>query len=146
MYMWRVSSQNALYPFWSIWDIWDLSCWNIKKIIRKFVILLIITPKYSFIYNEQCIIRKVLFCIIRWCPYFKKCQKWRLTRFAIKLFMYILKRMPAFIFNKWLKFNLIRTKGLRLIPLSGLFFTGVGRLGVRVCPPCRSGVRQEISR
>ena len=27
--------------------------------------------KYSFIYNEQCIIRKVLFCIIRWCPYFK---------------------------------------------------------------------------
>ena len=34
---WRVSSQNALYPFWSIWDIWDLSCWNIKKIIRKFV-------------------------------------------------------------------------------------------------------------
>ena len=37
---WRVSSQNALYPFLSIWDIWDLSCWNIKKIIRKFVILL----------------------------------------------------------------------------------------------------------
>ena len=34
-YIWRVSSQNALYPFWSIWDIWDLSCWNIKKIIRK---------------------------------------------------------------------------------------------------------------
>ena len=33
--IWRVSSQNALYPFWSIWDIWDLSCWNIKKIIRK---------------------------------------------------------------------------------------------------------------
>ena len=23
------------------------------------------------LYNEQCIIRKVLFCIIRWCPYFK---------------------------------------------------------------------------
>ena len=42
---WRVSSQNALYPFWSIWDIWDLSCWYIKKIIRKFVILLIITSK-----------------------------------------------------------------------------------------------------
>ena len=41
----RVSSQNAIYPFWSIWDIWDLSCWIIKKIIRKFVILLIITAK-----------------------------------------------------------------------------------------------------
>ena len=27
--------------------------------------------KYSFIYNEQCIIRKVLFCIIRWCPYLR---------------------------------------------------------------------------
>ena len=45
MNIWRVSSQNAFYPFWSIWDIWDLSCWNIKKIIRKFVILLIITSK-----------------------------------------------------------------------------------------------------
>ena len=36
-----VSSQNGLTPFWSIWDIWDLSSWNIKKIIRKYVILLI---------------------------------------------------------------------------------------------------------
>ena len=27
--------------------------------------------KYSFIYNETGIIRKVLFCIILWCPYFK---------------------------------------------------------------------------
>ena len=35
--IWRVSSQNALYPFWSIWDIWDLSCWNIKTIIRNFL-------------------------------------------------------------------------------------------------------------
>ena len=35
---WRVSSQNGLYPFWSIFYIWDLSCWNIKKIIRNFVI------------------------------------------------------------------------------------------------------------
>ena len=69
--IWRVSSQNALYPFWSIWDIWDLSCWNIKKIIRKFVILLIITSKIFLYIYEQCIIRKVLFCIIRWCPYFK---------------------------------------------------------------------------
>ena len=42
---WRVSSQNGLTPFWSIWDNWDLSCWNISKIIRKFVILLIITSK-----------------------------------------------------------------------------------------------------
>ena len=30
--IWRVSSQNALYPFWSIWD---LSCWNIKKNNKK---------------------------------------------------------------------------------------------------------------
>ena len=44
MIKWRVSSQNGLYPFWSIWDIWKLSCWN-NKIIRKFVILLII-PLY----------------------------------------------------------------------------------------------------
>ena len=56
MYMWRVSSQNGLTPFWSIWDIWDLSCWNIKKIIRKCVILLIITSKiFLYIY----IMRKV---------------------------------------------------------------------------------------
>ena len=41
--MWRVSSQNKLYPLWSILDIWDLSCWNMKKIIRKCVILLVIT-------------------------------------------------------------------------------------------------------
>ena len=70
----RVSSQNGLTPFWSIWDIWDLSCWNIKKIIRKCVILLIITSKiFLYIqYNDKGIIRKVLFCIIRWCPYFKK--------------------------------------------------------------------------
>ena len=43
--IWRVSSQNELYPFWSIWDIWDLRCWNIKKTIRNFIILLIITSK-----------------------------------------------------------------------------------------------------
>ena len=42
---WRVLSQNGLNPFWSIWDIWNLSCWNIKKIIRKYVILLTITSK-----------------------------------------------------------------------------------------------------
>ena len=41
--IWRVSSQSGLTPVWSIWDIWDLSCWNTKNIIRKFVILLIIT-------------------------------------------------------------------------------------------------------
>ena len=50
---WRVSSQNGLTPFWSIWDIWDLSCWNIKKIIRKSVILLIITSKIFLIYTER---------------------------------------------------------------------------------------------
>ena len=37
--IWRVSSQNELNPFWSTLDI----CWNINKIIRKFVILLVIT-------------------------------------------------------------------------------------------------------
>ena len=52
-YISRVSSQNGLTPFWSIWDIWDLSCWNIKKIIRKCVILLIITSKI-FLYI-QCV-------------------------------------------------------------------------------------------
>ena len=35
VYIWRVSSQNGLTPFWSIWDIWDLSCWNIKKNNKK---------------------------------------------------------------------------------------------------------------
>ena len=78
--IWRVSSQNGLNPFWSIWDIWDLSCWNLKKIIRKFVILLIITSKI-FLYE------KVIICIIRWCPYFKNFKKWHSTRFAIKLFI-----------------------------------------------------------
>ena len=43
--MWRVLSQNGLTPFWSIWDILDLSCWNIKKIRRKFVLLLTISSK-----------------------------------------------------------------------------------------------------
>ena len=43
--VWRVTSLNGLYPFWSIWDIWDFSCWTIKKIVRKFVILLIRTSK-----------------------------------------------------------------------------------------------------
>ena len=32
--------------FWSIVDIGDLSCWNIKKIIRKCMILLIILTSY----------------------------------------------------------------------------------------------------
>ena len=52
--IWRVSSQNGLYPFCSIWDIWDLSCWSIKKIIRNFVILLSITSKiFLYIYWER---------------------------------------------------------------------------------------------
>ena len=63
-YIWQVSSQNWLYLFLSIWDICDWRCWNIKKIIRKFAILLI------FRYNELGNIRMALFCIIRWCPYF----------------------------------------------------------------------------
>ena len=72
--IWRVSSQDGLTPFWAIWDIWDLSCWNIRKIIRQFVILLIITSKIftslPLYNNEKGIIRNVLFCITRWCPYF----------------------------------------------------------------------------
>ena len=40
-------------------------------------------PLYN---NEKDIIRRVLFCIIRWCPYFKNVKR-RLTRFAIKLFI-----------------------------------------------------------
>ena len=88
--IWRVSSQNALYPCWSIWDIWDLSCWNIKKIIRKFVILLIITSKIFLYYNEQCIIRKVLFCIISDGALTLKMSKMALNApFAIKLFIHI---------------------------------------------------------
>ena len=27
----KSSSQNGLYPFWSIWDICDWICWNIKN-------------------------------------------------------------------------------------------------------------------
>ena len=68
-----------------IWDIWDLSCWNIKKIIRKFVILLIVTSKIClYIYNE-----KGITCILYYTmlPLRKKFQKWRLTRFAIKVFI-----------------------------------------------------------
>ena len=30
---------------WSNLNIWDLSCWNIKKILRQFMMLLIITSK-----------------------------------------------------------------------------------------------------
>ena len=40
--------------------------------------------KYSFIYNEQCIITKVLFCIIRWCPYFKNVKNMALNAFCDK--------------------------------------------------------------
>ena len=43
--IWRVCSQKAISPFLSNWDICDWSCWNIKKIIRKCLILLIITSK-----------------------------------------------------------------------------------------------------
>ena len=64
--IWRVSSQNGLYPCWSIWDIWDLSCWNIKKIIRK---CLIITSNCTFISKKLDIIRKALFCIIMMVSY-----------------------------------------------------------------------------
>ena len=41
--------------------------------------------KISCICNEQCIIRKVLFCIIRWCPYFRM-SKMALNAFCDKTF------------------------------------------------------------
>ena len=44
-------------------------------------------------YNEKGIIRKVLFCIIRWCPYFKNVKKMALNPFcdkALHLFLVIL--------------------------------------------------------
>ena len=41
----KVCSQKLIGQFLSNWDICDLSCCNIKKIIRKFLILLIITSK-----------------------------------------------------------------------------------------------------
>ena len=46
-----------------------------------------ITSKiFLYNYNEKGIIRKVLFCINTMVPLLKNYQKWRLTRFAIKLF------------------------------------------------------------
>ena len=60
-----------------------------KENIRTFVILFIITSKYSFIYNENCIIRKVLFCIIRWRPYLKM-SKLALNSFCDKtLYLFV---------------------------------------------------------
>ena len=47
---------------------------------------MIVTSKIYLYIFELGIIGKVLFCITRWCPCFKKLQKWRLTRFAMKLF------------------------------------------------------------
>ena len=41
---------------------------NNKKICNTFDLNFKNIPLY---YNEQCIIRKELFCIIGWCPYFK---------------------------------------------------------------------------
>ena len=48
---------NGLTPFWS-----DLSCWNIKKIIRKFVILLIITSKI-FLYMKKVSLERYYFVL-----------------------------------------------------------------------------------
>ena len=59
--------------------------------MRKFVILLIISLIYTFMYNELGIIRKALLCIIRYCPYLEKKKKKKkrfLTRFAMKLFIW----------------------------------------------------------
>ena len=42
-------------------------------------------------YNELIIIWNELFCITRWCPHFKICLKWRLTHFAVELFIYGIK-------------------------------------------------------
>ena len=53
---------NRLYPFWSIWNIWDLSCWNIQKIIRKFVILVIINSKI-FLYMRKVSLERY-YCVL----------------------------------------------------------------------------------
>ena len=54
---------------------------------------------YSFIYNDICIIRHLLFCIIRWCPYFKNIMT--LNAFWIKSYPHLNKHIqssnPAFL-------------------------------------------------
>ena len=37
-----------------------------------------------YIYTEKGIIRKVIFCIIRWCPYFKNCKNGAYNPFCDK--------------------------------------------------------------
>ena len=84
-YIWRVSSQNGLYPFLVNLRYLRFKLLkykgNNKKICNTFDHNFKNIP---YICNEKGIIRKLSFCIIRYCPYFKNCQKWRLTRFAIK--------------------------------------------------------------
>ena len=41
---WRDCLQKQINLFLSFWDICDWSCWNIKKIMKKYAILVIITP------------------------------------------------------------------------------------------------------
>ena len=86
VYSWRVSSQNGLYPLLSIWDKL-LICKGNKKMCDNFDHNF---RNISLYINELCVIRNALFCTIRWYPYFKKFQKWRLTRFAMKIFNKIL--------------------------------------------------------
>ena len=57
---------------------------NNKKIYDTFDHKL---QKYTFISNELGIIRKALFCILWWCPYFKNCQKMVLNPFCNQLFI-----------------------------------------------------------
>ena len=83
-YIWRVSSQNGLTPFWSIWDIWDLSCWNIKKIIRKFVILLIITSRiFLYIIMRKVSLERYYFVLYD-CALTSKMSKMALKSFCDK--------------------------------------------------------------
>ena len=82
--MWKVSSQNGLTPFWSIWDIWDLSCWNIKKIIRKFVILLIITSRIFLLYIMRKVSLERYYFVLYDCALTSKISKMALKSFCDK--------------------------------------------------------------
>ena len=65
-----------------------LSCWNINKIIRKFVILLIITSKiYLYILMRKVSLGRYYFVLYDDALTLIM-PKWRLTRFAMKLFIF----------------------------------------------------------
>ena len=80
--IWRISSQKGLYQFCQFEIICDCSCWNIKKVLRKFMILLIIT---NFKNNNFISFERHYFVLYDDALIMLKCEKWRLTCFAIKL-------------------------------------------------------------